>query len=271
MSETAKQFCRPRAASAEWLGLDKAGRAFTLIELLVVIAIIAILAALLLPALAKAKEKGKNAVDLNNLRQVAIGIHVYAIDNADLVLSARLSGLYVQNCLNPPEASSAASVGLNVRSNVASIWTCPNRPGLPVYEPQYPQWVIGYQYFGGIASWHNPAGDFPSRSPVKVSSSKPNWTLAADATMKINGSWGGLEPGREFVYANMPQHRNGPSMVPKGGHHLLMDGSAKWAKFETMYFLTTWSLSSRVAYFYQDTSDFDPALKAQLPSLRAKP
>jgi len=244
---------------------------FTLIELLVVIAIIAILAALLLPALAGAKEKGKRVACLNNLRQVAVGVHVYAMDNADKVLSARLNGLYVQNCLNPPEAAAAAAVGLVVQSNVVSVWTCPNRPGLPVYEPQYPQWVIGIQYFGGIASWHNPAGDFPSRSPVKLSSSKPTWTLAADATMKINGKWGGQEPGREFVYANMPQHRAGRSMVPKGGDHLFVDGSARWIKFEQMYFLTTWSLGSRIAYFYQDPSDFDPALKAQLNSLRAKP
>ena len=151
---------------------------FTLIELLVVIAIIAILAALLLPALASAKEKGKRVACLNNLRQLAVGVHIYAIDNADKVLSARFNaGQYVQNCLNPPEASAAAAVGLVVQSNVVSVWTCPNRPGLPVYEPSYPQWVIGMQYFGGIASWHNPAGDFPSRSPVKLSSSKPTWTL----------------------------------------------------------------------------------------------
>src|ERR1039457_4429427 len=73
-------------------------RAFTLIELLVVIAIIAVLAALLLPALAKAKSKAQGVQCLNNHKQLALGWRLYAEDNVDWITYASTAG----NTARPP-------------------------------------------------------------------------------------------------------------------------------------------------------------------------
>src|SRR5206468_11415290 len=69
--------------SAEAAPLRGYNRAFTLIELLVVIAVIAILAALLLPALSKSKEQALRIACLNNLKQLQLCNHLYALDHAD--------------------------------------------------------------------------------------------------------------------------------------------------------------------------------------------
>jgi len=249
-------------------------KAFTLIELLVVIAIIAILAAMLLPALAKAKERSRRAVDLSNMRQIAIGVTIYAEENSDKVVESHgINGTGVQLVLEPASATAASTVKLNVQTNgVRSIWTCPNLPQLPQYEAgSLNQYDLGYQYFGGsvFKNWINPAGTFTGRTAEKLGQAKPYWVMAADCVIKVNGSWGGKEPGRT-CYDNMPAHKE-IGGVPSGGNQLFIDGHGEWIKAKSMFFLTSWSPSTRVCYFYQDPQDFDPGLKAALPILAFKP
>src|SRR5436309_15977055 len=122
-------------------------RAFTLIELLVVIAIIAILAAMLLPALARAKAKASATKCLSNEKQIALGYLLYAQDNSDFLPLAAHAG-DAAPCqwffeISPYIAKQTGSyTGLVAKANVVA---CPSAK----LEKVFPSSTPASQAYGG--------------------------------------------------------------------------------------------------------------------------
>src|SRR5687768_9106283 len=176
-------------------------RAFTFVELLVVIAIIAILAALLFPALSRAKAKAKRTVCQNNLKQISLAVHLYADDHSDLLPGVHGNTNFPSDFVEYKERIKDYLGKPSVSSLSEQLFACP--ADIFHYELTTPNWapvptpLHAQGEYGRSSYWFNAGAllrfgtNSPSVGGRKLSSIRNpvRTVLVAEASAYIPWSW----------------------------------------------------------------------------------
>ncbi len=159
---------------------------FTLIELLVVIAIIALLAAMLLPALSRARENAKSSFCLNNLKQLGSLLHLYTSDNGDRLPPSNNGSQFWSEIISDYFSTTEAFANQTSR-----LYECPTA----INQFSDPNQI--YQYHRNYAANNLVLTDYRDEPPRLISSVKQASTIAAllDApNFDEYGCWYRIEP-----------------------------------------------------------------------------
>jgi prepilin-type N-terminal cleavage/methylation domain-containing protein/prepilin-type processing-associated H-X9-DG protein len=223
---------------------------FTLIELLVVIAIIAILAAMLLPALARAKEKAKIALCSSNEHQLMLSALMYASDNSDKLPDCAAPGTTTTLGVWAWDLSAYAATNLLQNAPNVNAFYCPNElyqynnggawTAFSGKQPPQPYVVTGYVWLfphspsaSQLPEYKNVTGTTTPKTGANVTSTE----LIADFTV-YRATIGGVQYS-ELQNPNGPQYPtiNSAHMdghLPAGGNIAFLDGHIEWRKFPQM-------------------------------------